>query len=400
MITGAIKSAYMKKFLAALFLLALVQFKASAQNGVSHRIAVFVPLYLDSAFDGMDEYRYAENSMPKFIGPGLEFYEGVQLALDSLEKEQIRLEVFIYDTRSAKQTLEQQLDKAARDKVELILAHCTTSEVKTFADKALEANIPVINTTMPNEGGASGNPFFVVLNPTLRTQCEGIYNYVKKYYTGRRIVVFRKKGRLEDGIKSYWEDAAKLQAGSALKVKYVDLPDSFTINHLRPHLDTAQQTICLAGSLDINFGSRLIKQLASINKKYRSIVIGMPTWESLRSDLGKAEYKGLEIIYSTPFYNARQDKASRSIINYFSTRMFSRPSDMVFRGYETTWNFGRLLTKYGKDLASNLGNKQYSLFTDFDLQPVLDRNSLTLDYFENKKLYFIKYFDGTIKSVN
>lgn len=390
----------MKKILAVFFLLALVQLKAGAQNnGASHRIAVFVPLYLDSAFDAMDEYRYAGNSMPKFIGPGLEFYEGVQLALDSLQKEQVRLEVFIYDTRSARQTLEQQLDKAVRDKVELILAHCSTNEVKTFADKALEANIPVINTTIPNEGGATNNPFFVVLNPTLRTQCEGIFNYVKKYYAGRRVVVFRKKGRLEDGIKSYWEDAAKAQGSTALRVKYVDLPDSFTINHLRPHLDTTQQTICLAGTLDINFGSRLIKQLASINKKYRSVVIGMPTWESLR-DLNKAEYKGIEIIYSTPFYNAKQDKASRSIINYFNTRMYSRPSDMVFRGYETTWNFGRLLIRYGKDLASNLGNKQYSLFTAFDLQPVLDRNALTLDYFENKKLYFIKWFDGSIKSVN
>ncbi|MDF2384782.1 ABC transporter substrate-binding protein [Nostoc ellipsosporum NOK] len=390
----------MKKFIALLFLLALVQLKASAQNDAPHRIAVFAPLYLDSAFDASDEYRYSGNNMPKFIGPGLEFYEGVQLALDSLEKERVRLEVFIYDTRSAKQTLEQQLDKAARDKVELILAHCSTNEVKIFADKALETNIPVINTTIPNEGGTTGNPFFVVLNPTLRTQCEGIYNYVKKYYAGKRVVVFRKKGRLEDGIKSYWEDAAKLQAGTALKIKYVDLPDSFTVNQLRPHLDTTVQTVCLAGTLDINFGSRLIKQLASLNKKYRSVVIGMPTWESLRSDFNKAEYKGLEIIFSTPFYNPRQDKASRSIITHFNTRMFSRPSDMVFRGYETTWNFGRLLVKYGKDLASNLGNKQYSLFTDFDLQPVLDRSSLTLDYFENKKLYFLKYLDGSIKSVN
>ena len=70
-----------------------------AQNASKQKIAVFVPLYLDSAFDAYNTYRYDKN-FPKFINPGLEFYEGVQLALDSLTKEKVPLEVFVYDTRS------------------------------------------------------------------------------------------------------------------------------------------------------------------------------------------------------------------------------------------------------------------------------------------------------------
>ncbi|HRO71687.1 MAG TPA: hypothetical protein PK951_14955, partial [Chitinophagaceae bacterium] len=62
------------------------------------KIAVFAPLYLDSAFDVNNEYRYAKNNFPKFINSGLEFYEGVQLALDSLNQEGVELEVFVYDT--------------------------------------------------------------------------------------------------------------------------------------------------------------------------------------------------------------------------------------------------------------------------------------------------------------
>src|ERR1700749_929040 len=48
--------------------------------------AVFIPLYLDSAYDGNNNYRY-DKTFPKFINPGLEFYEGVKLALDSLQQE-------------------------------------------------------------------------------------------------------------------------------------------------------------------------------------------------------------------------------------------------------------------------------------------------------------------------
>ena len=71
---------------------------------------------------------------------------------------------------------------------------------------------------------------------------------------------------------------------------------------------------------------------------------------------------------------------------------------MVFRGYETTWKFARLLMKYGKDLPSNLSSKLDNVFTEFDIQPVVNKKTMVLDYFENKKLYFVKWEDGIIKS--
>src|SRR5690606_17129358 len=64
-----------------------------------HKIAIFAPLYLDSAFDASLSYRHG-NSFPKYINPGLEFYEGADLAIDSLRREGIALEIFVYDSRS------------------------------------------------------------------------------------------------------------------------------------------------------------------------------------------------------------------------------------------------------------------------------------------------------------
>src|SRR5688500_6646239 len=55
-----------------------------AQTPLRQKVAVFTPLYIDSAFDG-SEYRY-DKTFPKFLNPGIEFYQGVQWAIDSLEK--------------------------------------------------------------------------------------------------------------------------------------------------------------------------------------------------------------------------------------------------------------------------------------------------------------------------
>jgi hypothetical protein len=387
-------------FLPVLILFSMFQ-PALAQDSVAiikHKIAIFAPLYLDSAFDSMDNYRYTKNNLPEFINPGLEFYEGAQLALDSLLKEGQQLEVYIYDTRSSSESLQDQLNKPELDSVELIIAHCSSNEIRYFADAAQQRSIPFINANLPNDGGVKSNPFFVILNSTLKTQCEGIYRHVQKYYALDPVIVFRKKGQTEDMIKSFFDDFSKNTVSIPLKIKYVDLPDSFSINQLKAHLDSNSQSLCIAGSLNDNFGKRLSQQLAFLNKQYPVTVMGMPTWDAIK-DFSKPEYKDLEIVFGTPFYNAKTDKVSLSLNNYFNTVMYARPTDMVFRGYEVTWKYAKLLLQYGKDLASNLGNKQHKVFTDFDIQPVLSSQNMTLDYFENKKLYFLKWQNGFIKAV-
>jgi hypothetical protein len=183
-------------------------------------------------------------------------------------------------------------------------------------------------------------------------------------------------------------------------MRYVTLADSFTVNQLMAQIDTNKKTVCLAGSLDANFGRRLVQQLASITKSNKITAIGMPTWETIAKDFSRPEYRGIEIIYSTPFYNSKTNPVSVNITNYFNDIMYARPSDMVFRGYEATWKFAKLLLQYRKDLASNLTSKQYSVFTGYDIQPVINRTTTSLEYFENKKLYFIKWKDGMVNVAN
>lgn len=362
------------------------------------KIAIFAPLYLDSAFDGALNYRYGK-TFPKFINPGLEFYEGAQLALDSLQKENAQLEVFVFDTRADGKSIETAFKDTTLEGVDLVIAHASSNEIRAFADFAAVKKIPFINVNLPNDGGVNNNPFMVMLNPTLRTHCEGIYRYLQKYYALEPIIMFRKKGVQEDLVKSYFEEYSKVTASVPLKIKYVDLEPGFTVDQLASHLDSNRKSVIIAGSLDINFGRNLAQLLAPISPTYSLTIMGMPTWDGIR-DFDSPEYKGLEVFYSTPFYNSRTNKVSQDIINYFNLYMFARPSDMVFRGYEATWRFSKLLLDHKNDLASNLTRKEYNVFREFDIQPVfLNRQSPTLDYFENKKLFFVKMVDGVITGV-
>ncbi|MEJ7767739.1 MAG: amino acid ABC transporter substrate-binding protein [Chitinophagaceae bacterium] len=373
-------------------------FAQTAYTTSQHTIAVFVPLYLDSAFDAAGEYVYGKN-FPKFLNPGLEFYEGVQLAVDSLNKTGASLKVLIYDTRSSGQSIAKVMQRPEMSKVELIIGFVSNNEIRVLAENARMKSIPFINANIPNDAGVTNNPYYVVLNSTLRTHLQAMYKFLQKSYATSPIVVFRLKGAQEDMLKNYFTEIERSTSSVSLKLKFITLNKDFTASQLKPYLDSNRVTMCIAGSLDVQFAKLLTRHLAALNENYPSQVMGMPNWDGIK-ELEKKENKGLEIFYSTPFYHAKTDKVSIGITNYFKNNLYSRPTDMVFRGYECFMHFSKLLLDHGTNLGSAIGEKKYKVFTDLDIQPVfLNKQSPTLDYFENRKIYFVKMLGGVIKGV-
>lgn len=383
-----------------LILLAVIATDAMPQNTstpVRYQVAVFTPLFLDSAFDDINTYRYGKN-FPKFINPGLEFYEGCMLAIDSLDKEGIPLDVHFYDTRSAASGIQQVVSNPVFDSTDLIIGHVNASEAKSLANAAAAKDIPFINVTYPNDAGVTNNPNFIILNSTLYTHCNAVYKYLQKYQAIKPVVVFRKKGAQEDRLQEYFEELTKNTNGVPLKIKYVTLGDYFTPEEVNKHLNTDGTTICIAGSLDISFGQLLAQHLASGLEENHAILIGMPNWWDV-TDFSKPEFKGLMVIYTTPFYLSQADPLYIKINSEFKVRYFSRPTDMLFRGYETMYHFSHLLNINGKNLGSALSENKFTVFNDFDIRPVINSKTTTLDYFENKKIYIVRKVDGTVMDV-
>jgi hypothetical protein len=360
------------------------------------KVAVFAPVYLDSAFDG-DVYKLGRNILPKYLLPGLDFYQGVMLAVDSLDKEHAAVEVLFYDTKNTTVSLSDLISSGELQDVSLLIASFNTrAEIKPLADLALEKKIPLISATYPNEGGITGNPYFVLLNPTLLAHIDALYNYTRRFFPTDNIVMFRRQVYTGEVIQAVFEEKNKKTPGVTLKIKVVELADNFTPDQVLSNLDSSRQrNVVICGSINESFGLNLSKVLSS-NQSYRTLAIGMPTWDVLK-DISK----GLDIVYSTPANFSRTDKLSIHLVNKYTTKFAARPSDLFFKGYESMYHFTKLLMKYGDSLINHLSSKEYKLFTDFDIQPTkAGKESTQTDYLENKKFYFIRKKDGIIKAVN
>ena len=78
----------------------------------------------------------------------------------------------------------------------------------------------------------------------------------------------------------------------------------------------------------------------------------------------------LKFIIQHRFILIPHDSLVMSIQQYYKTRFYSRPSDMVYRGYETTLHFGQLLEAHKGNLDGSIGERKFKVFNDFDIQPV------------------------------
>jgi hypothetical protein len=125
--------------------------------------------------------------------------------------------------------------------------------------------------------------------------------------------------------------------------------------------------------------------------------MGMSTWDNIR-EFNTNRFRDLEIIIPTPFYYPRTDEWSNRLQVRFLENNYSKPSDTYLRGYEMAWMLHALLQK-NKDLAEVLPGPKKLLFGEINWQPVIDTATLHLNYFENKKIYFVKRMEGSVLSV-
>ncbi|MFI5193919.1 MAG: hypothetical protein ACHQD7_07665 [Chitinophagales bacterium] len=380
-----------------LFLIAAHGRSGAQTTSARYHIAVFLPLFLDSAFDASGNYRF-DQSFPKYISPGLEFYEGLELAMDSLEKTGSPLDITVYDTRSATKTVQQALDEPVFDSTALIIGYVNLAELRMLSREARVKDIPFINVNFPNDGGITNNPQFVILNSTLKSHFEALYKFIQRNWATSAILYVRKKGAQEDLLQNEFAEIEKNTQSVPLHMKNVMLDNPADPGQLIAHMDSNAKTIIVVGSLDENYGRQICTLLSSLNKTYKTKIFGMPTWDGI--DFSGAEFTDQEIYYTTPFYNNPNDSLVVSIQQYFKTRFYSRPSDMVYRGYETMLHFGQLLVAHSGKLNGSIGEKKFRVFNDFDIQPVfLNKQNPTLDYLENKKLYYIKKVNGNVVAV-
>ncbi len=364
----------------------------------SYKIGIFAPLYLDSVFTTDNNFKYRQG-VPRFIIPAVDFVQGAQVALDSMQGNE-NIEAGIFDTKAFVQNVPWLIQNKKLDSLNLIIGNVKDVEYKQLADFALQKKIPFVSVTYPNDGGIVANPYVVIVNSTLRSHCEAIYSYMLQNHGTDKIYLCRKAGAQEDQVAGYIRQLNEQDGQPLLPIQVLNFDSSPTSDYLKSKLDSNRKTVIIGGSLEENFASNLASACSELNSVYPITLIGMPTWDGFATLHKKEGLMNFPIYFTSPYWNSKWDDYSKMVTNAYTKKFKGKPGDMAFKGFESVYLFTKLLTKYPDDVMAHLNDKTLKIFNEYNFRPVqLKKDGApgeTPDYFENKHLYFIKIVNGAV----
>lgn len=364
------------------------------------RIAVFAPIYLDSAYDASGNYRFGK-SIPRYLSASLDFYQGLAFALDSLDKEGLHLQVQVYDTKS-RTSIYKLADSGVLDSTDLFIGAVSGSEYLDLATIAKEKKIPFVSVSYPNDGGIRANPYVIIINSRLNTHLLVMYNYILRNHGTNNIIMVRTKNASDDRVTGVFKSLNMASSGPVLNIREVTLNKEITSDAIVPVLDKERENLIICGSLDERFSKLLLSAVAPLSATYKLKLAGMPTWEGLR-ELESPELKAVPVIYSSTFYDPGQADARISgFVQAYAKATYAYPSESAFRGFEVIYLFAHLLDQYQENsITDKLTDTNYRLLTDFDFKPIyLGKQSTVPDFYENKRIYILQRLNGTLSQVN
>ncbi|MFB6455059.1 ABC transporter substrate-binding protein [Chitinophaga sp. Hz27] len=362
----------------------------------TYNVALFTPLYLDSVFATSNDI--PGRTMPRYVLPGLEFYEGAQLALDTLQAQGYNLRVTVYDSKG-KQSVNTIINSKVLDATDLIIASVTNPDLKELSDFSRNKEINFISATYPNDGGITDNPFLFISNSTLKTHCEAIQDYIQQAFSNKNIILLRRNSPFESRMGADFKAAYEKSTNpKKSRIREVVWNDATTPEELSKYLLTDRTNVIVVTALDENGSKTILRKLGTNSATYPMQIYGMPTWDVFK--FKEPELKGLQIYYSSPYYNDKTDYYSRYVSDYFRRTYRARPSDMAFKGFDMTYFFIRLMRQNGVYFNAEVGDAP-KVISQFDFQPVyVKEGETTPSYFENKNIYIIQKGDSTDIKMN
>jgi hypothetical protein len=351
-----------------------------------YRIDVLVPLYLDELVK--NEKPTFKGKIPEKASTGVAFYEGVKLAADTLKSMGYKIDVYVHDITLPGFSPDALVKGNILAESDLVIGALPSNQLTVVADYAKKSAINFISTLSPSDADIKNNPYFTMVQPTLRTHCERLKAALAAKYPDRNVLLFyRTKNSVDSLAYSYVADGE-----SSFKKVLCNTP--IQKQQIQKSLDSTRTNVILMPIVDNNYAESILVQLHQLFPNHQFEVYGMPSWKAM-SGLKKPDvYPNVAVLFTSPFYYDITTPTGQVLVNNYAKQFGGRPAEMVFRGYETLYWYGYLLKRYGTIFNNKVSDNGSTTFTRFEIKPQYNAQQDLL-YNENEHIYIYRYQGGS-----
>jgi ABC-type branched-subunit amino acid transport system substrate-binding protein/LysM repeat protein len=366
-------------------------------------VAVFLPLTLGMV-DNIDVGKIAngDENLPEDMKVGIEFYEGIKMAFDSLKKQGFKGNLHIYDYGTDSAGFVKLMQKPELKNMDLIIGPLSSKKFEIVLKFAKENNINIVSPTLQGNNMLLGNPNVSKTTPSYATQAEELAKYAAEKFSGQNIVVFNSANPKDKPYINTFKKTINsiLQKAAKDTVKEVTFT---TMNNFILHATTqpnpnkeiktfkvleAKPNVVVIPSTNQSFVTEAVNKLFLLrHEKGDSIIaIGMSNFQDMES-LDFGYLASLHAIISSYEFIDYNNPATKKIILKYRSDYKTDPTQYVFSGFDVGYFYLSGLQKYGNALQLKLPElKQKGIQTEFNFA----QSDITSGY-ENKGVGIMQF---------
>lgn len=359
-----------------------------------YKVSVVVPLYLDELVRG--ESVTFRDKVPEKATAGLAFYQGVKLAADSLKRAGAKLDIYIHDAGSFKESPDMLITNRKLDSIDLIIGAVEQHDIPVLATYARKKKINFVSALTNYDGWVKDNQYFTMLQPSVKSHCEFIIDELSRRFSGQDVTLLYRTSSLADDNAALYMLNDLYSEVVFHKLQCNTLPSREVFATV---MDTTKPGIIAIPILDPLYADSLLATLAKYFPTTHFEVFGMPTWNEIPALRKTGSYSNITVNVTHPFkFETGTDSVLlQRVKSNYRKEFGGNPSEMVMRGYETMLWYGTLLRRYGTLFNSEYSDISAAPFTKFRIKPRWDRNGSLL-YLENRNIYMSTYQGGIYRT--
>lgn len=352
-----------------------------------YRIDVLMPLHLNTL---VKEGKPVSNKTPDNVLPFVHFYEGMTIAGDTLAREGLKVELYIHDITDPAHSVKKLVQNPSLLHSDLIIGALQSPEIPPVATFAQKNRINFVSALSPSDAGVVDNPYFILIQPTLKTHVRKLVEYAGQQFKKEpKYLLYLSNTLGEKEAYSLLKDALDEE-----EVKVVDCSGLLAQpQKLAEIFDSTETNVIFASVLETENAEKLLDALITLADRYCFELLGMPSWKALKGLHASGNYAPLRIAYTTPFHYDLSTSAGQHLLHAYNEHYGIQPSEMVFRGYETLYWMVHLLNYYGPVFNGHVKDISAAPFTRYNIQPAWTGENELL-YLENNQLYIMRYHEG------
>ena len=349
------------------------------QNNNNFDIALFLPLYLEAndtlnreipeiltdslmlennviLADTLIEREEPKELFKQFYSNSesfLEFYEGVLIAIDSMQNEGMNVRLHVFDTQNNADSVRKIINSEDFSQTDLIIGPVYPEVQGEVARISSVNQIPMVSPFASRSEYIKDNSWYYQINPDREYINKETAEMVTEEYFNSNIIIVRMspyegtpEGRLVDLIREKLYISGNLNKIDGARFTVYDFKNEGTFGLRRIMAEDRENVIIIptaqAGELSV-----AISNINNLADDFSITLIGTSNYQQRYPSIDVAQFHNLKLKYIYPYWVDYENQSTIAFIEKFKSNFATEPNSFGMQGFDVAYYFLNALRYYG-----------------------------------------------------